>query len=274
VDLLGAPARLERGGGGRREGEDEQEGEREGPWHGRALSHSVDRMTTFALVHGAWHGAWCWERLLEPLERRGHGAVAMDLPAEDPEAGLDAYADTVAAFLAPYDDAIVVGHSLNGLILPLVAARRPVAALVYLCAFLPLEGKSFDDQLANSTLPILIFADRPARDDRGRSYWPDLETARRGLYADLSEEDAAWAFPQLRPQAPASQREEHPHGLPDVPAVSIIGAADGAVNPEWSRVVARERLGAPALELDTGHFPMITAPEALADALDAVSSAA
>ena len=47
------------------------------------------RMTTFALVHGAWHGAWCWERLLEPLEQRGHGAVAIDLPAEDLEAGLD-----------------------------------------------------------------------------------------------------------------------------------------------------------------------------------------
>ena len=56
-------------------------------------------MTTFALVHGAWHGAWCWERLLEPLERRGHGALAVDLPAEDLDAGLDAYADIVAAFL-------------------------------------------------------------------------------------------------------------------------------------------------------------------------------
>jgi pimeloyl-ACP methyl ester carboxylesterase len=52
-----------------------------------------------------------------------------------------------------------------------------------------------------------------------------------------------------------------------VPAVSIIGAQDGVVNPAWSRRVARERLGSDAIELDTGHFPMLTAPSALADAL-------
>jgi pimeloyl-ACP methyl ester carboxylesterase len=229
-------------------------------------------MTTFALVHGAWHGAWCWERLLAPLEARGHGAVAVDLPAEDLDAGLDEYADLVAAFLAPVaDDAIVVGHSLNGLILPLVAARRPVSAIVYLCALVPLEGKSLGDQLSASTLPILTFGERPERDGDGRSYWPP-ERARGALYPDLAEEDAAWAAAQLRPQAPTSQKQPHPAGLPPVRAVSIIGAHDAALNPEWSRVVAAERLGTAPVELATGHFPMIAAPEALADALDAVSS--
>ena len=84
--------------------------------------------------------------------------------------------------------------------------------------------------------------------------------------------DAAWAFPQLRPQSPTSQREPHPAGLPPVRAVSIIGAHDAALNPDWSRVAARERLGADPVELDAGHFPMIAEPEALAAALDAVSS--
>ncbi len=231
-------------------------------------------MTTFALVHGAWHGAWCWERLVEPLERRGHGAIAMDLPAEDLDAGLDEYADIVAAFLATADDdAIVVGHSLNGLILPLVAARRPVAAIVYLCAFLPLDGKSINDQFADSSLPILTFSERPQPDGHGCSHWPDEAAATRALYPDLTPEDAHWAFSNLRPQAPKSQGEPHPAGLPPVRAVSIIGTRDGGLSPEWSRVVARERLGVAPIELDTGHFPMISDPEALADALDAVSSA-
>jgi pimeloyl-ACP methyl ester carboxylesterase len=44
-------------------------------------------MATFGLVHGSWHGAWCWERLVPELEARGHRAVAVDLPAEDPAAG-------------------------------------------------------------------------------------------------------------------------------------------------------------------------------------------
>lgn len=231
-------------------------------------------MTTFALIHGAWHGAWCWERLLEPLERRGHGALAIDLPCDDPAAGNAEYADIVAAFTAPAgdEDVIVVGHSLNGLILPLVAARRPVTALVYLCAFLPLEGKSLNDQFATSELPLLIFTERPRGDDQRRSHWPDEAAARRGLYPDLSDADAAWAYPQLRPQTQTGAAEPHPVGLPNVRSVSIIGAHDAVVNPEWSRVVARERLGVAPVELSTGHMPMITDPEALADALDAVSS--
>ena len=231
-------------------------------------------MTTFALLHGAWHGAWSWERLLAPLEQRGHGALAIDLPIDDPDAGFDAYADLAAAFLAPVeDDVIVVGHSLVGLAAPLVAARRPVRAIVYLCAFLPLEGRSLDDQFAASTLPLLIFKERPQADDQGRSYWPDEAAARRGLYPDLTDEDAAWAYPQLRPQSQTGARQPHPPGLPPVRAVSMIGAYDAVVNPEWSRVVAQERLGAPPVELEAGHFPMITEPELLADALDAVSSA-
>jgi len=44
-------------------------------------------MATFGLVHGSWHGGWCWERLIPELEARGHRAVAVDLPAEDPAAG-------------------------------------------------------------------------------------------------------------------------------------------------------------------------------------------
>ena len=230
-------------------------------------------MTTFALVHGAWHGAWCWERLLEPLERRGHGAVAVDLPGEDLDAGLDAYADVVAAFLAPVEgDVIVVGHSLNGLILPHVAARRPVEAIVYLTGFIPVEGQSMNDQFASAPEPILLFDDRPQPDGQGRSHWPDEAAATRALYPDLTPDDAHWAFSQLRSQAPTSQREVHPSGLPPVRSVAIIGTRDTGVNPAWARRVTRERLGADAVELDTGHFPMITEPEALADALDAVSS--
>ena len=181
----------------------------------------------------------------------------------------------VAAFTTPIeDDVIVVGHSLNALILPLVAARRPVVGIVYLAGLVPLEGKSLDDQLGGSTLPILTFAERPQPDGHGRSHWPDEAAARRALYPDLTDEDAAWAFANLRPQAPTSQREPHPSGLPAVRAASVIGVHDAAVSPQWSRVVARERLGVAPIELDAGHFPMITEPEALADALDAVSSAA
>jgi pimeloyl-ACP methyl ester carboxylesterase len=228
-------------------------------------------VTTFSLVHGAWHGPWCWERLLAPLERRGHRAVAVDLPGEDLDAGLDVYADTIAASLAGVDDeVVVVAHSLNGLVAPLVAARRPVRALVYLAAFVPVEGESMNDQFRRSPEPILLFEERPVPDEQGRSHWPDEAVATRSLYPDLAPEDAAWAFARLRPQAQTTQRERHPAGLPSVPAVSIVCSEDTGVNPRWMRRVARERLGVEPVELATGHFPMISAPDALAEALDAV----
>ena len=80
-------------------------------------------MTTFALVHGAWHGAACWARVVPELERRGHHAVAMDLPCDDPRAGVREYGDAVLAALhGAGDDVVVVGHSLGGLTIPVVAA--------------------------------------------------------------------------------------------------------------------------------------------------------
>ena len=229
-------------------------------------------MTTFALVHGAWHGPWCWERLLAPLERRGHRALTVDLPCEDLETGLDAYADNVAASLVGQaEEAIIVAHSLSGLVAPLVAARCPVRTIVYLAAFVPLPGQSMEDQFRSSPEPILLFQERPQPDGHGRSHWPDEAAAARGLYPDLSPQDVRWAFPRLRPQAPATQRERHPEGLPATPSVSIVGAQDAGLNPEWSRRVTRERLGVEPVELPAGHFPMIACPDVLADALDATA---
>ena len=224
--------------------------------------------TTFALVHGAWHGAWCWQRLEPMLREDGHGAVAVDLPCEDPGAGLDAYADVIAAALTGVtDDVVLVGHSLGGLPLPLVAARRPVRRIAYLAAFVPQEGLSMADQFASSPEPIVLFGGGRFVDDLGRSCWRDPEEAARVLYPDLTAEDARWAFGQLRPQAQRSQRDPHPRGLLPVPATSLVCAQDRIVNPVWSRRVARERLGVEAVELATGHFAMIGAPGALADAL-------
>jgi len=79
---------------------------------------------TFALVHGAWHGAWAWDALIPELEARGHRVVAPDLPCEDVDAGTAEYAGVVIEALDGSDDAIVVGHSLGGMTIPLVPARR------------------------------------------------------------------------------------------------------------------------------------------------------
>jgi pimeloyl-ACP methyl ester carboxylesterase len=223
-------------------------------------------VSIFALVHGGWHGPWCWERVIGPLEAHGHRVVTPDLPSEDPTLGLEAYADSIETALGDSEDVVLVPHSLGSLVGPVVARRRPLTALVYLCGLIPEPGKSFGEQLGAETQPVLLFEGGREVDDEGCSHWPDREAARRFMYPDLDPDDADWAFDRLRPQGQKSQGEPSPDS-PDLRVESIVGTSDRVVSPEWSRRVARDRLGVEPIEIPTGHFPMITHPELLADEL-------
>jgi pimeloyl-ACP methyl ester carboxylesterase len=224
-------------------------------------------LATFGLIHGAWHGAWCWERLIGPLRDRGHEVVAPELPSENPELGLADYADTIDGALGDADDVVLVPHSLGGLVGSVVAARRPLRALVYLAALVPEPGLSFSEQLSAETEPVLVFEGGRMVDEHGRSHWPDPDATARIMYADLSPEDARWAAERLRPQAQKSQTEASPTPPAGLRVESIICTNDLVVSPSWSRRVAQERLGVEPVELPCGHFPMITHPEQLAGAL-------
>src|SRR5581483_545232 len=70
--------------------------------------------------------SWCWNELRPHLERRGHGVIAPELPCDDPKAGFDDYADAVIDAIGTAYDVVLVGHSLAGLTITVVAARRPV----------------------------------------------------------------------------------------------------------------------------------------------------
>src|SRR6478736_2463372 len=111
-------------------------------------------MAVFSLVHGGQQGAWCFEPLRRELAQRGHSSIAIDLPNEDPDAGASEYADAVVDSLADVDcETIVVGHSLGGLTIPLVAERRPVALLVFICAAIPEPGRSLADLVSDAATP-------------------------------------------------------------------------------------------------------------------------
>ena len=232
-------------------------------------------MTTFGLVHGAWHGAWCWELLVPELEGRGHRAVAVDLPGDDPAAGCAEYATVVCDRLRAEDgDVVLVGHSLGGLTIPLVAAERPVQALVFLCALIPVPGVGIGDQLRED--PTIFrpgFGASTRRDDADRSFWPDADAAIATLYADCPRPLAESAVARLRPQGRRPSAEVSPLvAWPDVPSVSVLCRDDAAIDPAWSRRAARERLGADALELDGHHSPFVSRPAELADLLVAVTA--
>ena len=226
-------------------------------------------MTTFGLVHGAWHGAWCFERLVPELETRGHRALAMDLPCDDPSATFEDYAEVALGALGDVgDDLVLVGHSLGAHTIPLVALRRPVRSMVFLCGVVPPSATNPD---APEEPPM----DEPGtfgalgKDGRGSVVWTDADAAISAMYPDCAPEDGRWAASKLKPQGQAIWRGFSPiDPWPDVPSASIVCAEDKLLRPAWGRWAALGRLGgAPVVEIPGGHSPFLARPAALADLL-------
>lgn len=227
-------------------------------------------MTTFGLVHGAYHGSWCWEQLTHVLAARGHRVLTVDLPCEDPEAGASEYADAaVEAFREAPDDIVLVGHSLGGLTIPVIAARRPASRLVFVCAMLPRPGRVHDDVMRDE--PDMVLAGPAggaysAAD--GSSHWHP-EAAAAYFFADCTQEVSARAAPQLRGQFWKISRELTPlRAWPTVACSAVIGSRDLVINPDWSRRVTPRVLGTSPIEIDCGHSPFFSAPALLADAIE------
>jgi pimeloyl-ACP methyl ester carboxylesterase len=231
-------------------------------------------MTTFALIHGAWHGAWCWEPLIAEVERRGHRAVAVDLPCDDPAAttmdNARLVADSLAdAAAADDEDVVVVGHSLGGITAAVVPLLRPVRRIVLLAALVPRPGRSLGDVMASDPDTITEeFANLPRHVGPGGAATWDPEVAGPFFYRDCDPDIARWAAARLRTQVWTTSREPCPlDKWPDCEIVSIVCAEDGLLAPSWSRRIARDVLGIEPIELPGGHFPMLSVPAQLADIL-------
>jgi pimeloyl-ACP methyl ester carboxylesterase len=224
-------------------------------------------MALFALIHGGGHGGWCWEQLVPDLEGRGHATVAPDLPFEDETAGARAWADAVVAAIdgvAPTDDVIVVGHSMGGLCVPVVASLRPVRRMVFLGALVPAIGRSHADYLGDNPDAVTFDTSRGGTPGPSGISW---EAARDGFYGDCDEEVARRAYERLRPTPSVPFTEPCPiDEWPAVPATYILMRDDRAVAPGWSRRAAAQ-IGADLVELEGSHSPFYSRPGELADVL-------
>jgi pimeloyl-ACP methyl ester carboxylesterase len=219
-----------------------------------------------ALVHGVCAGAWTWDLVTPLLEEAGHTTVAIDLPADDPTSTFSDYADVVVRALAnATDDVVLVGHSTGGLTIPIVADRRPVARLVFLCAAIAVPGQSVAER------GVEWQAIDPAEwqvynGDGSFSITPD--GFRRHVAPDANPEVIEGAIPLLRPQFLTPFTEPCPlDRMPDVPTRSILCRDDVIVGPEYSRRASVELLGVEPVELAGSHSPMASRPDELAAAL-------
>src|SRR5215813_11346731 len=108
-------------------------------------------MARFLLIHGAFHGAWCWRKTVAELEKRGHQAQAIDLPGQGDDTTLlsqvtlESMADRIVETLGGSSGrAVLVGHSAGGMAISAAAEKAPerIEVLIYVCAFLPRNGES------------------------------------------------------------------------------------------------------------------------------------
>ena len=222
-------------------------------------------MTTFVLVPGAGGSAWYWHGLVAELERRGHDAVAVDLPADDESAGLAAYADVVVTAIGDRAPVVVVAQSMGGLTAPLVCERVPVQLLVLVNAMVPLPGETGGDWWS-ATGQAGAMAEHAAR--HGRTADPGDLTA--AYFHDVPTEVAAAA--QAQPFAQSDRPFADPWPLrcwPDVPTRVVAGRDDRFFPADFQRTVAAERLGLRVDEVPGGHLVALSRPVELADRLEA-----
>jgi hypothetical protein len=238
-------------------------------------------MTDFLLLHGACHDAWCWHATVAELERRGHRALAVDLPVDDPDAGAADYADVAAAASrARFDGPVVaVGHSLSGIVIPLLPERLEIEELVFLCSLLPIPGISMIDQWAREP-DMLLLPTAPSPESataRATSLVDEgadrpvfgREWAIAAFYHDCSTELADVAVEHLRPQERRPMAEPSPVSSwpPPLRCRYVLARDDRSVNPAWSRREVPVRLGVVPIEVAGSHSPFLSRPTELVDAL-------
>lgn len=226
-------------------------------------------MATYVLIHGAWHGAWCWEYLKAELEKEGHKVVTPNLPI-DTSATLVDYADLVAKELEELDldDPVVVGHSMAGLLLPLIAEKTYVRRIVYLCAMFRRAGQSLaQDQEAGVNSGLIIPGFEEVKTDEGENFSLLKKEAIPFFYNDCSVELQEWAFGKLRKQRDYWEEGNPQAEWPEVSKTAIICSEDKAIDPSWSEQVVRDWLEITPILLPGGHSPFLSRPKELAEIL-------
>lgn len=230
-------------------------------------------MSTFVLIHGGWHGAWCWNRVSPLLEEASHTVLAPDLPGHGQDHTPRPYERYVPRVIESLDQlqapAILAGHSSGGMIISEVAAHRPqqVAALVYVAAFLLRPGKTPRDIMSRDTeskLASCLLIDG----EKGVSIIKP-ECAKNVFYADCSPEDAAWACARLQPEPliPPQPVTAPPQPPPPIRRFYIECTADQALGPKMQRWMYTESPCERVYSLSTSHSPFISAPQALVQCL-------
>lgn len=236
-------------------------------------------MARYVLVHGAFMGAWCWEDIAARLRREGHRVDAIDLPGsgDDPappgRVTLGSCVDRLCSILAQGPPAILVGHSLGGVVTTAATARSGplIERLVYVAAFVPAHGQSglaageAADDAGGERLRrrLIVTSDPPV------ATVPPA-AARELLFSRCRAAPAERAIARLRPHPVAvSGTPVDLRGAPAIPRDYLLCTADQAIGPALQRKIAASG-GCEVTEIDADHCPFLSAPRELSAALATV----
>ncbi|MEP6737175.1 MAG: alpha/beta fold hydrolase [Chryseolinea sp.] len=251
------------------------------------FSFSNGEKKTYILVHGGWHGAWCWSKLTPLLEKQGHRVVALDLPGHGNDKSMLAadvtfsdYVDKVVAVSkTQVGKVILVGHSMSGIIIAQAAeslGKEKVSALVFLDAFMPRDGDSVmslaeiagKTSAANNSMaigPSVMESIVMSADHKTSTIKP--ESIRQLFYHDCSDEDVSYATEHVSPQpmiclATPARLTQTNYGSIRKYYILCTDAHDLNKSSLTGRVKCEK-----VFKLKSSHSPFFSMPEQLANIL-------
>jgi pimeloyl-ACP methyl ester carboxylesterase len=219
-------------------------------------------MTTFLLIPGAGGDAWYWHRVAAQLRDAGQQAVAVDLPGDDPAAGLPDYTEIVVEAARGADDLVLVAQSMGGFTALMAHERLGPRRLVLLNAMVPLPGEAPGDWWENTSSQAARTAAARAG---GYSEEFDVDTY---FLHDVPPEVVADGADHQRSEADIAFAQPCEFaGWPKNVTTVLAGRDDRFFPLAFQRRVARERLGLDVDELPGGHLNTLSQPTAVARAL-------
>ena len=242
-------------------------------------------MSHYILIHGAWEESRMWDDVSPILEKNGHRVTALDLPGHGEnkqavsEVTMAGYLQTVVDVIKELDhQVILVGHSMNGALISLVAEQIPkkIERLVYVTAFLLKDGgtvlEAMESDADGEVLPEIVFSD-----DQFQATLPELALRRVGFH-DI-EETAIQRFLPLMAEWQATEPFMAKVALSDenfgsVAKTYIRTGIDKMISPAMQNTMIANWEVESVLDLESGHFPAFSVPEKLAGLLLQTASVA